>query len=98
MMRRPRTPDTARKKVDYPGKRSIVSREASNRAFFVAMKTNKSFSKRLRVTKHGKIISRVPGQNHFNAKESGSGRQKRRRDIAVKMTSALRSRFLPSSN
>jgi ribosomal protein L35 len=75
-----------------------VSREASNWAFFIAMKTNKSFTKRLRVTKHGKIIARVPGQNHFNAKESGTGRQRRRRGSSIQMTSALRSRFLPSSN
>ena len=34
------------------------------------MKTNKSFSKRLKVTRTGKIIARKPGKNHFNAKES----------------------------
>jgi len=34
------------------------------------MKTNKSYSKRLRLTKKGKIISRKPGFNHFNAKQS----------------------------
>ncbi len=34
------------------------------------MKTNKSFSKRLKVTKNGKIIGRKPGFNHFNAKQS----------------------------
>ena len=34
------------------------------------MKTNKSFTKRLKVTKNGKIISRKPGFNHFNAKQS----------------------------
>lgn len=34
------------------------------------MKTNKSFTKRLKLTKNGKIISRKPGFNHFNAKQS----------------------------
>ena len=34
------------------------------------MKTNKSFSKRLKLTTNGKIISRKPGFNHFNAKQS----------------------------
>jgi len=34
------------------------------------MKTNKSFSKRIKVTKNGKLITRRPGQNHFNAKET----------------------------
>lgn len=32
------------------------------------MKTNKSFSKRLKVTKNGKVIGRKPGKNHFNAR------------------------------
>lgn len=36
------------------------------------MKTNKSFTKRLKLTKNGKIISRKPGFNHFNAKQSRS--------------------------
>ena len=34
------------------------------------MKTNKSFTKRLKITRTGKVIARKPGQNHFNAKES----------------------------
>lgn len=34
------------------------------------MKTNKSFTKRLRVTKRGKVLARHPGFNHFNAKKS----------------------------
>ena len=36
------------------------------------MKTNKSFTKRLKITRTGKIIARKPGQNHFNAKEKRS--------------------------
>ncbi len=34
------------------------------------MKTNKSFTKRLRLTKNGKVIARKAGFNHFNAKQS----------------------------
>jgi ribosomal protein L35 len=34
------------------------------------MKTNKSFLKRLKLTKNSKIIARSKGQNHFNSKES----------------------------
>jgi ribosomal protein L35 len=34
------------------------------------MKTNKSYSKRLKLTKNGKVIARKPGFNHFNAKQS----------------------------
>ncbi|HAS80747.1 MAG: 50S ribosomal protein L35 [Candidatus Nomurabacteria bacterium GW2011_GWE1_32_28] len=36
------------------------------------MKTNKSYSKRLKLTKNGKLISNKPGFNHFNAKQSRS--------------------------
>ena len=34
------------------------------------MKTNKSYLKRLKLTKNGKILSRKAGFNHFNAKQS----------------------------
>jgi len=63
------------------------------------MKTNKSFSKRLRVSKKGKIVARVPGHNHFNAKESGHGRAARRRQISfhATMDATARSRFLPNT-
>ncbi|OGG63008.1 hypothetical protein A3C21_03115 [Candidatus Kaiserbacteria bacterium RIFCSPHIGHO2_02_FULL_59_21] len=59
------------------------------------MKSNKSFLKRLRVTRKGKIIARVPGHNHFNAKESGTGRQRRRRQTSLEFSQTERSRFLP---
>lgn len=62
------------------------------------MKTNKSYSKRMRVTKTGKIIARAPGQNHFNAKESGHHRIRRRRSISLNMSVQDRSRFLISKN
>ncbi|HTP56775.1 MAG TPA: 50S ribosomal protein L35 [Candidatus Paceibacterota bacterium] len=35
-------------------------------------KTNKSLAKRIKVTGTGKITKRKPGQNHFNAKNSGA--------------------------
>ena len=35
-------------------------------------KTNKSLSKRVRLTGGNKIMKRPPHQNHFNAKESGN--------------------------
>ncbi len=34
------------------------------------MKTNKSFLKRLKVTKNGKVLARKAGKDHFNAKAS----------------------------
>ena len=32
-------------------------------------KTNKAFAKRLKVTPTGKVLVRIPGKNHFNAKK-----------------------------
>lgn len=32
-------------------------------------KTNKSFSKRLKVTRKKKVLARAPGHGHFNAKQ-----------------------------
>jgi len=58
------------------------------------MKSNKSFMKRLRVTKKGKVVARVPGHNHFNAKESGTGRARRRRQTSLVFSNVDRSRFL----
>ncbi len=34
-------------------------------------KTNRSLRKRIKITSTGKILKRQPGQNHFNAKNSG---------------------------
>jgi ribosomal protein L35 len=58
------------------------------------MKTNKSFAKRLRVTKKGKIVGRKAGQNHFNAKERSKTKQRKGRAFAVEMNALDRSRFL----
>jgi len=38
----------------------------------MSLKTNKSYAKRLRVTKNGKILGRKAGKNHFNAKAKRS--------------------------
>ncbi|TRZ78486.1 hypothetical protein D4R87_00670 [bacterium] len=42
------------------------------------LKTNKSISKRVRVTKNKKVMAKVCGQAHFNAKEPGSVRRTKR--------------------
>ena len=59
------------------------------------MKVNKSFSKRLKITRNGKIVSRGQGQNHFNSKESRRSQLNKRRSVAVVMTQKSISRFLP---
>ncbi len=60
------------------------------------MKSNKSYKKRLRLTKRGKIVARAPGQNHFNAKTSGSKRMRKNRseNFHATMTASDKSRFL----
>lgn len=61
------------------------------------MKTNKSFAKRIKVTRRGKLVARVPGQNHFNAKESRSGRMARRRSQQLTtdiMTTKVMQRYI----
>jgi ribosomal protein L35 len=59
------------------------------------MKTNKSFTKRLRVTKTGKILARVPGQNHFNSRVKSSKQLEAKRGANFHMTSREKARFLP---
>ncbi len=60
-------------------------------------KTNKSFKKRLKVTKKGKILARKPGQNHFNAKESGIKSLGKKGTTSFNITTKNLSRFLPHS-
>ncbi len=61
------------------------------------MKTNKSFSKRLKVTKSGKIIGRKPGFNHFNAKQSRTKQLAGRKGNAFVMKNKPKSHLLPNS-
>ena len=59
------------------------------------MKSNKSFTKRLRVTKNGKVLARTPGGNHFNAKESRGKQLNRKGNQEIQMTNRDKRRFLP---
>jgi len=59
------------------------------------MKTNKSYSKRLKVSKNGKITARKAGQNHFNAKAPRSAQMNKRRSMAIHMSNKAVARFLP---
>ena len=61
------------------------------------MKTNKSYTKRIRVTRTGKLMARKAGQNHFNAKASGSKRSGKRRAISISLTAKVQRRFLPGT-
>ncbi|MCX6739020.1 MAG: hypothetical protein NT098_03135 [Candidatus Parcubacteria bacterium] len=58
------------------------------------MKTNKAYTKRLRVTKNGKVLGRVGGLNHFNSRKQRVKQLSKRKNIVFKMTNKTKSRFL----
>jgi ribosomal protein L35 len=58
------------------------------------MKTNKSYSKRVKVTKNGKVVARKTKQNHFNSKDSGTSHLKRKRTQNLTLTNKTKARFL----
>ena len=60
------------------------------------IKTNKSYAKRFKVTRTGKITSRKPGQNHFNAKERSRVSSGKKRMQSIKMGTKDLGRFLPN--
>ena len=61
------------------------------------MKTNKTYTKRLKVTRKGKILARKPGQNHFNAKAPRSTQLNHKGTADFNMTAKQISRFLPNA-
>lgn len=60
----------------------------------MSIKTNKSYLKRLKVTKTGKLVSRKAGQNHFNSKERRQDKANKNKNSEFHMTMKERSRFL----
>jgi large subunit ribosomal protein L35 len=58
------------------------------------MKTNKSFAKRVKVTRNGKLIARKAGQNHFNSKESGRSQIAKKRSVGFTANNKVKSRYL----
>ena len=57
-------------------------------------KTNKSYAKRLKVTKTGKLLTRKAGQNHYNSKERRAAKAAKHRNSEFHMSMKERSRFL----
>ncbi|MFZ2523644.1 MAG: 50S ribosomal protein L35 [Minisyncoccia bacterium] len=52
----------------------------------MSIKTNKSFTKRLKVSRNGKITARKTGQNHFNAKESRRAQLSKKKSVNFPMS------------
>jgi ribosomal protein L35 len=46
-------------------------------------KTKKALVKRFRVTKNGKILRRVTGQNHYRSKKTGEQKRKGRKWVEL---------------
>ena len=61
------------------------------------MKTNKSFSNRLKLTKNGKVIARKAGFNHFNAKQSRGTQLAGRKGMNFVIKNKPKSHLLPFS-
>ena len=59
------------------------------------MKTNKSFSKRIRVSPSGKLLTRKPGFNHFNAKQSRTKQLRGRKATTITIKNKPISHLLP---
>ena len=62
------------------------------------MKTNKSFTKRIKVTRTGKLVARKPGQNHFNAKEGRSKQLTQRRSQDLTFSPKVMQRFIKTAS
>lgn len=58
------------------------------------MKTNKSYQKRIKVTRKGKLVARKAGQNHFNGKERGRTKGVKGRANVIQVPKAIRRQFL----
>ncbi len=60
------------------------------------MKTNKSYTKRIKITKTGKLLSRQAGQDHFNAKSRRSKQLAQHRPRIMVLSNKNISRYLPN--
>ena len=58
------------------------------------MKTNKSFTKRIKITRTGKLVGRKPGQNHFNAKEGRSTQMSGNRTQRLTFSKKVEQRYI----
>lgn len=59
------------------------------------MKTNKSFSKRLKISKNGKITARKAGFNHFNAKQGRRSQLAGKKGVSFTIKNKPMSHLLP---
>ncbi|MDP3955913.1 MAG: hypothetical protein Q8Q18_01565 [bacterium] len=63
----------------------------------MAIKTNKSYTKRLKVTKNGKLVARRPGQGHFNARDNSSASMAKRGSKNITINQKELSHLIPGT-
>ena len=61
------------------------------------MKTKKSLTKRIKISSTGKMSTRKPGQNHFNARRSGSKTSGMRKKVEFLISNKNKATFLPNN-
>ena len=61
----------------------------------MSQKSNKSITKRFKITKNKKVLFRPMHQDHFNAKDSGNETRRKRKTKALK--GALRKKIIKLS-
>lgn len=61
-------------------------------------KTNKSFTKRIKMTRRGKLIARQPGQNHFNAKEKRSTQMNNNRTQQLSFSKKVMQQYISTAS
>jgi ribosomal protein L35 len=61
----------------------------------MSVKTNKSYTKRLKLTGTGKVLARKPGFNHFNAKQSRTTQLAGKKMVDFKISAKDLGRFIP---
>jgi ribosomal protein L35 len=61
------------------------------------IKTNKSYTKRLKVTKNGKIKMRGVGHCHFNSRQNRRAQLDKNRLTDFSITNKAKSRFLANA-
>jgi len=54
------------------------------------MKTKKSITKRFKITRTGKILRRISGQNHYRSKKTGERKRKGRKWVPLSKGEAKR--------
>lgn len=62
------------------------------------MKTKKSLTKRIKITKTGKLKARKPGFNHFNTKQKRRKQLQGKVPIDFTLSNKNRARYFPHAN